>query len=322
MLPKSRIAAALMLGLAAALIAAGLFLPRALHTDGRIALDTGGVTWTLRDEAAESRVLGSPDGAVVRAPIVQQRHFEFVEPADGTSVTLKVGSSLMRESMQSEQERLIRADITSYRMARLTGLAESPATVADQLASPTRSFVIEGQWMKCEPHPAKHGLQFYDSTLRRAYPMEFVGTGKIAGREVYTYHQRIDPTNVAQSYAGVFNTAMLADGTTGYLYHEVDRDIAVDKESGLILNIEERVNDFYADREMAKPELVLVAHFTMSEETQQALAEAASHTHGGTAVRVTGWVLLGLGELLAALALIGVFVGGRRARALRAKKNN
>ncbi len=318
MLPKSRIAASLVLGLAAALIAAGLFLPRALHTDSRIALDTGPVTWTLRDDTAQSRLLSSPEGRVLDAPVTKQVHFEFVDPADAETVTVKAGSTLMRESRQADQDRLITADITSYRMNRLTGLASSPATVADQMASPTRSFDIGGQWLKFEPTPANHGLEFYDSTLRRSFPLEFVEKSEIAGREVKVYHQYIEPQNVAQSYPGIFNTARLQDGSAGYLYHEVDRRIFVDVDSGLVLNIEENINDFYADTKREKPELVLVGEFRMSEENQQALAAAAEHTRGGQGIRIAGWVLLGCGEALALLALIGVFIGGRRARRERA----
>ena len=148
MLSTSRILSVLLLGLGVALLVAGLVVPRFIHADGRMPLDPAATTWTLRDDGAQTRLMTDPDGRVLEAPVTRQLHLEVQNPADGDEATVRIGDTFLRESRQEELDRLISAQVWSYRLDRLDGSATSPATLTDQIGSPGLQVDVEGVWLK------------------------------------------------------------------------------------------------------------------------------------------------------------------------------
>lgn len=311
MLPKSRILSSLLLGLGVALLVAGLVAPRFFHADGRLPLDLEATTWTLQDPEAQSRLNTDPDGRVLDVPVTRQLHLEVQNPADEDEATVRIGETLMRESRQEDLDRLITASVWNYRMDRLTGEATTPATLTDQLASPTAEVDIDGYWLKFPTHAEQTTYDVFDSLLREARPAVFEEELDMGGRIVYRYRQEIEPTNVAQLYAGLGNTTIFAeeDGSTtqGYLFHSATRDIFVDQVSGMVVEIRESVDDYYGTADGERREQVLAFEGEMPEEQVNALLEQAATISDVTVSQTVRWVIVGIGAVLSLIGLAGVF---------------
>lgn len=97
MLPKLRIVSVLVLGLGVALTVIGLLLPRLIHADGRLPLDIGEATWTLRDDDALVVSPVDPEQPYV-GPATRQLHLKVQDPASDETVTVRIGSTLTRDA--------------------------------------------------------------------------------------------------------------------------------------------------------------------------------------------------------------------------------
>lgn len=307
MLPKSRIVSALLVGLGIALVAAGVLAPRLLPADTRLPLDVGQQTWTLTDPQARARLMDSPDGRVVDSPVSHQLHLTLEEPSDEESASVRLGSALLRDSFQDDSDRLITAAVWNWQMDRESGEAMESAQVSDQLASPTSEVPLNGVWLKF-PGQAKKGetYQVFDETLRTAYPAHFAGEIEMQGREVYRYHQEIEPENVRQHYAHPFLETDL-DGEKGYLFHSATRDFYVDQASGLVVKMDEEISDYYALPDGKKAEEVLEFSGSMDDAQVDRLLDAASQVDPAQVTRPVSLGLLVLGVVLVLGGLLGSF---------------
>ncbi|AIG63630.1 hypothetical protein CATYP_01880 [Corynebacterium atypicum] len=317
MLPKSRVVSALLVGLGVALVVAGLLAPRALPADTRLPLDLGQQTWTITDPHARTRLMTNPQGRVLDAPVTRQLHMTLEEPANEDTVSVRVGSTLARDSMQSDADRLIDAKVWNWRMDRLSGEPVGSAVLADQLASPTKNVEMGGVWLKFPANAERKNYDVFDETLRRAYPAEFAEEVEIAGRTIYRYHQHIDPQNVRAQYAHPFNEVELhqegegdgdgGDTATGYLFHSVSRDIFVDQATGLVVRLDEQVTDFYGRDAGDRAETVLEFSGTMPDEQVEALLDAASSADAARATGPVSWALIAGGAVVTVIGIAGAF---------------
>lgn len=316
MLSKSRLFSFLLLGVGVALLVAGLIVPSFMHGDGRMPLDLKQTTFTLVDDAAHSRLPGDPEGRVVESPVTRQLHMDIQNPSSEKEVTLRVGSSLLRESEQSDLDRLISAEVWNFRLDRLTGETVTPLVLTDQLASPVSEVAIDGIWMKFPAQAEQTSYEVFDPTLRQTRPADFVEELEMDGRTVYRYRQEIEPTNVAQLYAAMLNTTTFTDlpegeDTRGFLFHSVTRDYFVDHSSGLVVEIREDIDDYFGTADGEKQEQVLLFEGRMSQEQVDAHLAEASDVRDQSSSDLLRWVLIGSGGVLTVLALVGI-AGGRR----------
>lgn len=310
MLPKSRIFSALTVGLGVMLLAWGLLAPFFLHFDGRMPLDLRNTTYTLTDEKAKTRIV--QQDKVVTAPVTRQYHAQFMDPVDTNSVTARIGVTMMRDSNQSDLDRLIDATVWSYRLDRYTGMALTDATMSDQPASSSKQVPIDALWVKFPVNAGQQSYQVFDVTLRKAIPANFQEELTIDGRKIYRYRQEIEPTNVAMSYAGPFNTKKLGE-ETGYLFHSGTRDYFVDQKSGLVVDIHEKLDDFYGTKTGEKKEQALLFDGQLTEDSRSAMIAQAADINDGSLVRTLNWVAIGLGAVLTLVGVAGIFGAfGRR----------
>ncbi|SQG64011.1 hypothetical membrane protein [Corynebacterium renale] len=309
MLPKSRVLSTLLLGLGVALAVAGILAPRMLPTAATLPLDTTGLTWTIHAKDAK---VGEETTDLTR-----QWHVTLEEPSSEENVMVRLGETINRAD-RPEPENLITATVWNYPMDRETGEAVHHAEVSEVLATPTRTVPIDGPWWMTPAGAADNLTQLFDPYLRSAEPVTFAGVAEVAGRETYRYTQNIAPTNVATKYAGLGNTTMLTqdDGSTqqGYLFYSAEREIFIDKDSGLVLHINEDVEQYYGERDGTFREPVLAYAGSTTEDSQQRLTEVAENMSHGGAVTVISWILLGLGALIAVVGAVGVFSGFGRDR--------
>lgn len=325
MLPKSRIAAILSIGLGLALIVWAVLAPRFVHDEAKMPLDLEQSTFTLRDDGARSRLLA--DGRMLDVPVERQTHMEILPPADGDIATLRVGVTESRVNRQADLDRLINATVWSVTIDRTTGEATGPASVTDQLASPTREVPVNGYWLKFPADAQQTTYDAFDVTLRDVVPAVFEESYERGGREIYVYRQNIEPTNVAQKYASFLNTTQLerpvasndnAEGEAeaaaeepakeqAYLFHSGTRDIHVDQVSGLIVNVEESIEDYYGDADGNKLEDVLTFNGAMSDEDVDAMISQASGVSDGSLARIINYIVLAAGILITLIGALCAF---------------
>lgn len=317
MLPRSRVLSVLLLGLGAALIAAGLLAPRLIHGDSRLPLDFGDATWTIHDEHATTRVLQDPARRVFEAPVTHQLHMTVEEPSTDETATVRVGSTFLRDSLQQEQDRLMDATVWNWLINRVNGKPESPVTLSYQMASPTIDIETDGVWLKFPSQlDAKQGTTFnvMDETLRRATPADFVDTENLHGRDVAIFRQEISPIDVAREHQGVNTTMSIQRGEEpdqqAHLFHSAVRDFHVDQETGLVLAIDENIEDFYGTPEGEPLEPALTFHGTMDDAQVADLAQRAESMTQVGHVGLWGWLTAGLGAVLLLLGVLGAFLAG------------
>ncbi|MGV0342020.1 DUF3068 domain-containing protein [Corynebacterium mastitidis] len=317
MLPTSRVVCVLLMGVGAALLVAGALAPRVIQEDSRLPLDLGELTWTVRDDAAESMVLADPNRPVVTTPVVRQTHLTLEEPSSEEAVMARVGTTQLRESRQEEAQRLISAQVWSYGVDRVTGRGTGSAVLSQQLASPTEEVAAPGVWWKFPSPVAEQGYEVFDETLRGTAPASFEGVEEREGRELYHFRQVIDPTNVARLYPGVFNTtdfpeAGEGEDGRGFLFHSATRDYYVDRASGLVVDLREKIDDYYGTVDGAKREQVLAFDGRLEPQQSEDLLAVAQRVADRPRVGVWSWAGISLGVALVALGAIGALRPGRR----------
>lgn len=305
----------LLLSVGVALLVAGLVAPRFLGEDSRLPLDLEATTWTLVDGEAQTRLMTDADGRVLEVPVSRQLHMEIQNPADEETATLRVGETLMRDSRQAELDRLIAAEVWTFGVDRATGEFTTPATLTDQLASPVSEVPVDGVWLKFPAGAEQTAYEVFDPTLRQTRPAEFAEELEMDGRTVHRYRQEIRPVNVAELYAGPFNTTTFPDGERGYLFHSVTRDILVDRVSGLVVEIREDVDDYYGTADGEKREQVLLFEGRMPQGQIDAHLAEAGEVRDPAFTDTLRWVAVGVGAVLTLLGLAGAFGAfGRRRR--------
>lgn len=304
MLPKSRVISALLLGVGVAGVSAGVAAPSFLSADPTLPLNLPALTWTITDDSATTRLY--TDGRQLTVPVTAQWHLTVQSPADATSATVRVGSSWLRGSQQQEAERLIDAQVWTYPMDRLSGAPLGPGTLTHTLGSPTAEVPMEGSWWKFPADAEKTTYDVFDDTLRRAAPAVFEEEVERNGHTLYRYHQEIPATNVAKLHPGTFTTAKIDDATT-YLYHSATRDFYVDPHSGLVVDLDISVKDFYGDNAGAERANALEFDGSISDADTETLLQATEEFRNSKVLRAVRWGLIGSGTLVALVALAGVF---------------
>lgn len=325
MLPASRIRSVLLIGLAMVLVAWGALGLALAHVDSAVPLDVEHSTLVLTDDAA--RIKGQ------ESTLTHQSHISLLDPHDQDSVTVRVGETwLQAEAAEpgatdsaaataagTDLDRLLGAQITVYRMDRRSGAAVGPALVVDQLAAPNQEVPLDGVWTKFPAATEEKTYDFYDSTARTAFPAEYRGKQQRDGRTLLTFSQDIKPVNVATLYNSYRTTTTITPQPTednpepapeqAYLFHSAQRTITVDQLTGMIVDFEEKVHDYYATREDAAAggptEDLLDFHATMAPEASQALLEQAAQIHTGNTLTIVHWGMVGVGVVLAAVGLAG-----------------
>ncbi|AWB81200.1 DUF3068 domain-containing protein [Corynebacterium yudongzhengii] len=312
MLPKSRIISALLVGLGIALIVGGLMAPRLIDSDGRLPLDLENSTWTLTDDSAATRLLTDPNGRVLETPVTRQLHLQIGEPATADTASVRVGTTLMRDSLQEESDRLITASTWGYEMDRVTGEATTPANLTHTIGMPPEEVEVDGVWMKFPTDAEQTTYDVFDDTLRESRPATFIDSQEIDGRTIYHYRQEIEPTNVAFLYESFLNTAPVGD-QQGALYHSATTDFYVDQITGLVVDIETEIYDFYAvpGQENDEQARETFLQFTGSREDAQVDATLAEidDISGSTTAELIRWSVVAVGVVITVLGLLGAFLG-------------
>lgn len=303
MLRFSRSLAALVAGVGIALVVAGMLAPRVLLSGERLPLALGDATWTITD----------PDGmrAGESAPVTRQLHLEVMEPSGDERAAIRVGDSVRAGEAPGDFENLVSATTWSYELDRVSGEALSPAQAQVIFAMPAAEVPVDGAWLKFpSPAPASD-VDVFDPVLRGSAVARFVDTQEIGGRTVNRYQQTVAPTNVAQRYADPRNTLTI-DGERTFFTHAAERELLVDEQTGVVVGINERVDDYYADAEGNGVQNVLTYDGRMDEAQVTELVQRVGDAQPKAANPLLWWIVTGVGAVLALVGLIGSVVSARR----------
>ena len=303
MLRFSRSLAALVAGVGIALVVAGMLAPRVLLSGERLPLALGDATWTITD----------PDGmrAGKSAPVTRQLHLEVMEPSGDERAAIRVGDSVRAGEAPGDFENLVSATTWSYELDRVSGEALSPAQAQVIFAMPAAQVAVNGVWLKFpSPAPASD-VDVFDPVLRGSAVARFVDTQEIGGRTVNRYQQTVAPTNVAQRYADPRNTLTI-DGERTFFTHAAERELLVDEQTGVVVGINERVDDYYADAEGNGVQNVLTYDGRMDEAQVTELVQRVDQAQPKAANPLLWWIVTGVGAVLALVGLIGSVVSARR----------
>ncbi|OFL92334.1 DUF3068 domain-containing protein [Corynebacterium sp. HMSC055D05] len=303
MLRFSRSLAALVAGVGIALVVAGVLAPRVLLSGERLPLALGDATWTITD----------PDGmrAGESAPVTRQLHLEVMEPSGDERAAIRVGDSVRAGEAPGDFENLVSATTWSYELDRVSGEALSPAQAQVIFAMPAAQVAVNGVWLKFpSPAPASD-VDVFDPVLRGSAVARFVDTQEIGGRTVNRYQQTVAPTNIAQRYADPRNT-LTVDGERTFFTHAAERELLVDEQTGVVVGINERVDDYYADAEGNGVQNVLTYDGRMDEAQVTELVQRVGQAQPKAANPLLWWIVTGVGAVLALVGLIGSVVSARR----------
>lgn len=360
MLSRLRILALFALLCGVVLLVAGAFLPRFLPADEPTPLDLNATTISFEDPAAtvgpaylqgrensdsagaESQAENSANGAdqetggvdekAKKAPVVRQFHMTQGAPADDKEASGRVGVSTRRDDVDDDLDALLDAQVFTFRVDRHTGeVVGKTGQVADTPATPPTETPMEGNWVKFPQKAEQTSYDYFDYTLRKAYPAEFVreetrtdSFGKDV--KVYVYKQEIEPTKVADSYEGFRNEIALPDDAdvtvaegepqVAHLYHSVQRELVVEPQTGLLVGGEEHTTDEYmakdADGKLVPVQMLLDFHGKTTSKTEsRMLAQAGEMTHT-TNSRTWSLALIAAGVIVSAVSLFFVFRSTKR----------
>ncbi|MFC3849193.1 DUF3068 domain-containing protein [Corynebacterium hansenii] len=310
MLPRSRIIAVLIIGLGAAMIAAGAFLPRLVSDDPKIPLDLPDTTYALRAENGVSTKL-LPDGSREDAfgPIRRQFHGQLIPPADEKKVSVRLGTSTTRELPPEVMGtdpilELVDAAVWTFTVDRLSGQFLAPAMLTDQMAGVPLQVPVDGYWVKFPAGAGKETYPVFDDFLRRTVPAEFAGTEEIGGNEVLRYRQTIAPTNLATLYRSNLSQINV-DDKTGFLMYQGTREWLVEPESGMVVDINEDLDLRWETREGERLRTLLRFTGGIDDQASAKLLQQALEVADTAPVRAWSIALLTIGAILAFGGVVG-----------------
>ncbi|AKK10317.1 DUF3068 domain-containing protein [Corynebacterium uterequi] len=344
MLPKSRILSAVLVGLGIALLVGGLVAPMLLKADGRLPLDLSATTWSITDQEAVTSAKFDPAGTEHTGPVTQQLHMEIQAPSTQDTATVRIGSTWVRDDAPSAKQGLLEAQTWSYVLDRVTGAPVSEATLTHTVGFPPVTVPMEGHWLKFPSNAQQTTYDLFDETLQRAYPAVFVDSEVRGDRTVYHYRQEIAPTSVHAVAPGMFTSrevpvadaedseedAENAEGTeeetteeaepkteTLELYHAATRDVYVDQLTGIVVDADVSVRQFYGRSPREAVQTALDFSGSLDDARAAELMGAVSQVASTSEARYTRWATVGVGAIILAFGLLGAFgLGGSRRRTL------
>ena len=327
MLPRSRIIAVLIIGLGAAMIAAGAFLPRLVSDDPKIPLDLPDTTYTLRAEDGVSSAL-NPEGGREDAfgPVRRQFHGELIEPSDEQRVSVRMGTSTTRELPPEVMGtdpilELVDAAVWTFTVDRLSGEFLGPAMLTDQMAGVPVEVPVDGHWVKFPADAGPVSYPIFDDFLRGTVPAEYVGTEDLGGNEVLRYRQTIAPTNLATRYRSNL-TQINVDDKTGFLTYQGTRDWLVEPESGMVVDIDEDLDLRWETREGERLRTFLRFVGGVDEQASARLLQQALDVADTAPVRPWSIALLVIGAILAFGGIVGALRSEGRDRENRENRED
>jgi hypothetical protein len=210
-------------------------------------------------------------------PLVSQRFVTVEEPSDADKVTVQAGQTLRRTDKQGDTG-LLTASVDRVTLDRKSSEPVDPVgTIQSQGDRPAEEVPHTGLQYKFPFGAEQKTYPFFDTVARESFDMNFVEETEIEGLPVYHYTQVIPPVDLSQVVNSPTNKLALPASTWGVdggalpitmtRFYENTRDIYVEPKTGVIVDGQEQVHQYYA-RQAATPEVdVLEATIEFDDNT-------------------------------------------------------
>lgn len=163
----------------------------------------------------------------------------------------------------------------------------------------------EGLSYKFPFNSEKKSYLFFDTTAKKATPMDYKGEEKLQGLTVYRYQQRVDPTQIGTLEVPGNLVGSTAPSVTAPRYYDNTRTVWVEPLSGVIVKGSEDQHQVVRDSAGADRITLIKVTLTFNEATQKQQAKLAKDAR--SQVKLVGtWlplIALVLGLVLLVIAM-------------------
>ena len=150
----------------------------------------------------------------------------------------------------------------------------------------------------------KKTYQFFDTSVRRAYPMHYKGTEKIQGLTVYRYEQPIAPVQLGEIEVPGDLVGSTAASVKAPEFYDNTRTVWIEPVTGIIIKGSEKLHQVLRDAAGVDKVTLIDVLLTFDEKTQKQQGDLAKDGRSKKAL-VGTWAPLAcllLGLILAGLA--------------------
>ena len=298
-----RLAALGIIGLASALLIAGLLL--STYTAGKIRkipldidqtlVSTG--TGTALDPASLSAGPGAKFIVDKDVPLVSQQAMTVEAPANAHVVTFQVGTTVKRSDKQKDNGLLL-AMVDTVTLNRSTaeavsdddrpgGSVQKPRTIEDDRPPTNVALPHDGLSYRFPFNTQKKSYAYFDPIAQKAFDANYDGEDDVNGLTTYRFTQNVgydadgkltDPIKYSSLYDKNEDGEVTAraelwgiEGVDPYepikmtRFYAAQRTFWVDPVTGTLVKAEEHANHYYA-RDPLKPEVAVVDYKVISSE--------------------------------------------------------
>ncbi|MDH6280448.1 DUF3068 domain-containing protein [Prescottella agglutinans] len=325
---RSRILACILVGLGTFLLAVALLIPA--YTVGKLKktpLDLEVTTVaTGNGDVLDSKALLAGKAQVnTNVPIVAQRYVITEQPSDAEVISLQAGQTVRRTDKQGETG-LLAATVDRLTADRVSAMPVEPPVGTIQTSSlvPAEEVSHTGLQYKWPFDAEKKSYPYFDLNTRQSNDINFVEETEINGMKVYHYNQTVEPTDLSKVVPGdPTNKLTLPAKTWGVpgedqpitmsRWYTNVRDVWVDPITGVVINGQEQLYQYYA-RDKAKPE-VTVLKVTLPFDENTIEYQIGQAKDGQDKLSLFGRTLPIVAGILGVIALIaGLVIGIRGGR--------
>ncbi|NLG56070.1 MAG: DUF3068 domain-containing protein [Rhodococcus sp.] len=324
----SRILACILVGLGALLLAFTVLVPtyavKRLEVtpldleSTTIAAGTGSVLNSAALLQGEAQVDTNVD-------LVAQRFVTVEDPANKDVLTFQAGQTVRRTDKDGDGG-ILTATVDRVTVNRHTSMPTNDpvGTIQTLPGTPGVEVPREGLQYKFPFNTEKKSYPYFDLNARETFDINFVEETEVNGLKVYRFSQEIGPVDLSRAVPeSPTNKLALPADTWGVpggdieitmtRYYTNVRDIWVEPTTGVIVNGQEQMHQYYG-RSASQEEIdVLKVTFPWDEETIETQSERAREALDK--LNLFGRVMPIITGILGVIALgVGIFLGVRSGR--------
>jgi hypothetical protein len=159
-------------------------------------------------------------------------------------------------------------------------------------------------------HTEKTTYQFFDTTAKKAYPMQYKGSERLQGLTVYRFEQTVAPVQIGQQEVPGSLVGESAPSVVVPRFYNNVRTVWVEPLTGIIIKGAEAQHQVFHNAAGADAVTLIDVTLTFDQRTQKQQAKLSNYGRS-KAVLVSLWAPLGLGVLGLVLLCIGLGLAWR-----------
>ncbi|TDC42295.1 DUF3068 domain-containing protein [Micromonospora sp. KC213] len=235
------------------------------------------------------------------------------EAGNAERAVFDVGLTVTDDAAADPAEAPITLSTDRVALDRRTG--EAVACCAENING--TAFKHEGLTYTFPFGTEKKTYQYFDNTVRKPYPIKYVGTEKLQGLTVYKFEMTVEPVQISEIKVPGRLVGSTEPNVTAGRYYANTRTLWVEPETGVIVKGQEKQLQTLRDPAGVDQLKIIDATLAFTEATQRRQADAAKDARQKINVLtvVVPIVLAVLGALMVLLGVLIVVRGNRRGEA-------